>query len=111
MRGLAGCGPPGASRKESWAGKPGRYRPPAERRVAEGRGPGRRAVSRGFFSLFILLQNIVLLILFKFLSNYHTVSSIQNNPTKFCLEKLKSNRNFSIKFKVNEFLNLCFCCK
>jgi hypothetical protein len=38
------------------------------------------------------------------LSNLHTVSSIQNNPTKFCFRKLKSDRNFSVKFKVNEFI-------
>jgi hypothetical protein len=38
------------------------------------------------------------------LTNFHTVNSIQNIPTKILCREFKSYRNFSIKFKGYEFL-------
>jgi hypothetical protein len=76
-----------------------------------GRGPQKAAGRKSFFLFLVIFTEYSFGDFVQILSNFHTVSSIQNNPTKFCLEKLKSNRNFSVKFKVNEFLNSCFRCK
>jgi hypothetical protein len=76
-----------------------------------GRGPQKAAGQNSFFFFSVIFTEYSFGDFVQILSNFHTVSSIQNNPTKFCLEKLKSNRNFSVKFKVNEFLNSCFRCK
>jgi hypothetical protein len=48
--------------------------------------------------------------LFRFLSKFHKVFSIQFIPTKILFREFKSYRNFSIKIKVNEFYS-CFRCK
>jgi hypothetical protein len=44
------------------------------------------ATEKSFFSRISFLQNTVFGDFVQSLSNFHTVSSIQNNPTKFCLE-------------------------
>jgi hypothetical protein len=77
----------GASWKESWAEKPGRYRPPVERHAAAGHGPGWRAVSRGFFSVYFFYR---IQFLMNFVQNFEQFSynlSIQTIPMKICLEK------------------------
>jgi hypothetical protein len=56
------------------------------------------------FFLFFLLQYTVLLFFVQILSKFHIVFSIQIFPTKILFREFKSYRNFSIKFKVNEFL-------
>jgi hypothetical protein len=44
------------------------------------------ATEKSFFSGIYFYRIQFLVIFFQILGNFHTVSSIQNNPTKFCLE-------------------------
>jgi hypothetical protein len=64
---------------------------------------------KSVFSLF-LLQNTVSIVFVQFLSKFPIVFSIRIIPTKNLFREFKSYRNFSIKFKVNEFFYSSFRC-
>jgi hypothetical protein len=78
-------------------------------RAKAGRGP-HLATGRYSFSVFLLQNHSFNCFFVQFiLSKFHIVFSIQTFPTKILFREFKSYRNFSIKFKVNEFYS-CFRC-
>jgi hypothetical protein len=72
--------------------------------AAEGRGP------KLFFQLFCL-QITVFVDFAQILSKISFSFFYSNFSNEILIRDCKSYRNFSIKFKVNEFLNSCFRCK
>jgi hypothetical protein len=76
-------------------------------RAQSGHGPP-KATGRNSFSLLFFYRSQFLLFFVQFLSKFLRVFSIQIIPMKICFREFKSDRNFSVKYKVNEFFNSLF---
>jgi hypothetical protein len=68
---------------------------------------GRKRLQANCFSCYFFYRNS-LLIFAQILGKFHIVFSIQIIPTKNLFREFKSDINFSVKYKVNEFFNSLF---
>jgi hypothetical protein len=83
------------------------------RRTGTPRAPSRpwAASGRGLKTVFsVIFYRLQFLLFFvQILSKFQIVFSIQIIPTKILFREFRSDRNFSVKYKVNEFFNsFCF---